>query len=317
MATFPETPFEFMRIVRQERMKRKGVCAALGVFDGVHVGHGRILRALLNQARKRKAAPLVLTFRRHPREILSGKSFPFLFPREKSLFWIRRFGVRQVVFLPFTKSFSQKSADAFLQWLIHRWNLRGITVGENFCFGKNASGTAGMMKQKLKKHGIPVQIVPTFRMGKQAVSTTRIRKVLAKGRVEEAEKLLGKPFSFSGKVRRGSGMGKVLGFPTANFKPPAVFPLKPGVYGAQARVGGRFFPAAVNFGRRPTLNGKALLLEAHLVGFSGRLNGRHVELFFKKRLRSERRFRNCEALIRQIQKDVQRVRRMGIKRKLA
>ena len=280
-----------------------------GVFDGVHRGHRKVLDAVLAWARADGVSAAVLTFDRHPAEVLRGAKVPFISPLGERLRLLGEAGLDFCLVLNFTLEFSRLSADRFVrEVVVDRLHARGVVLGHDSRFGKDRAGDLA----SLHAAGLPVrQIEPEFREGRP-VSSSLVREAIFAGRLDEARFLLGRPPSVHGTAVRGDRRGTGLGFPTANLelhhavRPPA------GVYAAEVPLDGRRWRAVVNIGTRPTFKTEgAEMIEAHLLDWTGGdLYGRALEVRFLARLRDERRFEGVEALRAQIAADVEAARRL-------
>jgi riboflavin kinase/FMN adenylyltransferase len=277
--------------------------AAWGVFDGVHRGHRRILDAVLRWARADGVPGAVLTFDRHPAEILRAVEVPMITPLAERLRLLGEFGLDFCVVLNFTKAFAETSARDFASGLLRdRLGVKGLVVGHDTRFGKDREGDLALLQ------GLGIEVrrcEPELHEGRP-VSSGRIRDAVRDGRLEEARFLLGRPTSVFGTVVRGDRRGTGLGFPTANLalhhavRPPA------GVYAVEVPLEGKTWRAVANLGTRPTFTpAKAEAFEVHLLDWAGGdLYGRVLEVRFLERLRDERKFESVEALRKQIEADV-------------
>jgi riboflavin kinase/FMN adenylyltransferase len=264
---------------------------AIGTFDGVHVGHRAVIRG----------SDTVLTFEPHPLSVLRPEATPKLltpFPIKRDL--VAELGVEELVVIPFDREFSSHDPAQFVQEeLVDRLRAERVSVGDNFHFGKGATGNPQLLRSRDE---FETHVVPLVEVGGETVSSTRIRRLVADGDVAAAGALLGGPFLFEGEVRRGDRRGRELGMPTANLIPdPAVACPAHGVYAATANG----HPAAVNVGVRPTFDSDlGVLVEAHLIGFDGDLYGQTLRIAFLERLRGEERFESADALVEQMRRDV-------------
>jgi riboflavin kinase/FMN adenylyltransferase len=264
---------------------------AIGVFDGVHLGHQAVI----------DDADTVLTFDPHPLEVIHPEAAPkLIMPPDVKRDVLDGLGVEELVVIPFDKEFSQRSAEEFIdQVLIGALGAKRVSVGENFRFGAKAKGDPEMLASRSE---FETRVVPLVEVGGETVSSSRVRALVAAGDVEQAMHCLGAPFMIEGEVVSGDQRGKELGFPTANLVPDdrRVAPGH-GVYAAFANGN----PAAVNVGIRPTFEtGRGLLIESYLIDFDGDLYGKNLRVAFVKRLRGERRFPGTEELIAAMNKDV-------------
>jgi riboflavin kinase / FMN adenylyltransferase len=271
---------------------------AIGTFDGVHLGHREVIRG----------SDTVLTFDPHPLSVIHPEATPKLlnpFPVKRDL--IEALGVEELVVIPFDKGFSEQSAEEFVQdVLIGRLGAERVSVGENFRFGKGAKGTADFLRSH---DDFETRVTPLVEVAGETISSTQIRGLVSAGEVKEAAEFLGGPFLFEGEVVEGDRRGRTLGMPTANLVPDDAF-VHPGhgVYAAQANG----YAAAVNVGVRPTFDtGRGLLVEAHLIDFDGDLYGETLRIAFLERLRGEKRFESVDALVDQMNRDVQEARQVA------
>jgi riboflavin kinase / FMN adenylyltransferase len=271
---------------------------AIGTFDGVHLGHREVIRG----------ADTVLTFDPHPLAVIHPEATPKLIsplPVKRDL--IASLGVAEMVVIPFDRSFSEESAEEFVQdVLIDRLGAASVSVGENFRFGKGARGTSEFLRSY---DDFETRVVPLVEVAGETVSSSHIRGLIAAGDVAQAAEFLGEPFLFEGEVVSGDRRGRELGVPTANVVPGDAY-VAPGhgVYAAAAEG----YPTAVNVGVRPTFeSGRGLLVEAHLIGFEGDLYGTQLRIAFLERMRGEKRFESVEALVEQMQQDLVQAREIA------
>jgi riboflavin kinase/FMN adenylyltransferase len=291
----------------------------VGNFDGVHRGHRAILDTVTQRARAVRGEAVVYTFEPHPRKVLSPQSAPRLLTTlEQKLELLALAGVDAVILEPFDLGFARTPADEFIRGFVHeRIRPLEVYVGYDFHFGRDREGSMRLLTELGPRLGFSVTILPEVVIGERDVNSTRIRQLLAEAAVEEAAILLGRDYSVRGTVGKGEERGRTLGFPTANLElENEVLPAL-GVYAGQLRflddgdpAPGKSFPAVTNVGTRPTFGASdRVVVEAHLIDFSGDLYGRRVELSFRFHLRPERRFAGKEALRAQIDADRDEARR--------
>lgn len=293
-------------------VRRSAPCvAALGNFDGVHLGHRRILEALLEEARKTGFDPVLVTFEPHPRYYFKPDEKPSLLstPWEKAAL-LRAWPV-EVIPLAFGKDLAELAAEDFINgFLQDRLGGRRFLLGHDHRFGKGARGNAAMLQAHVPDPARDVIILDPFRVDGHVVSSSSIRAHLEAARIREANTLLGRPFAYAGKVIHGEGRGRKLGFPTANLD--IGYPYKAvaglGVYGGTALIEGREVPAIANIGRNPTFGGGALKIEVHLLESAGDLYDRWLEFRLLFHVRPERKFASMEDLRTQVEKDIQLVK---------
>lgn len=286
----------------------------MGTFDGVHLGHQAILRRTAALARRRRLPSLAVTFLRPPRLFFAPQKGPHLLtlPPEKEAL-LKSFGIRHVEALRFGKSLASLSAERFFQrHFLRRYNAREIVVGYNFAFGKGREGDVDFLRARGRALGIPVHVVGPVSLRGRAVSSGQVRDHLRAGELEAANRKLGYPYFLSGRVVRGAGLGRRLGFPTANLKVPGDKLAPPGVFAVKAALpDGRVRRGMCNVGVRPTLKRPSLepAVEVHLLDFSGRLVGKRLRLEFIKKIRNERKFPSLRRLAAQLRRDERSARR--------
>lgn len=285
-------------------------CVTWGVFDGVHVGHRKVLRRLLETAGEDPS--VVVTFDRHPLEILHGKEVPLVVPVEERLRRIEECGVSMALVLPFTRDFAETSPEGFVREIIlGRVGARAILLGHDSHFGKDRRGDFEMLREVGSRLGIHVEACePAMHRG-HPVSSTLIRAAISDGRLEDASHMLARPVTLWGTVVRGDRRGAALGFPTANVDTGSMIRPPLGVYAVEAVLGGRLYAGVANLGRRPTFHGEGAptVLEVHLLDFEGaELYGASLEVRFLDRVREERKFSGPAEVRRQIEADIAAVR---------
>jgi riboflavin kinase / FMN adenylyltransferase len=292
----------------------RGVVVALGNFDGVHLGHQEVLRRAVEEGRSRGMRVVAATFRPHPRSVLGAGDPPrLLTPIDLRREELRRYGAEQVMEIPFDRELSRKSPEQFVRdVLVGDIGAGVVVVGENFRFGHKAAGDFGDLHRLMREMGGEAVAVEVREIGEEAgISSTRIRALIAEGRVEEAAGLLGRAYVLRGEVVVGDRRGRTIGFPTANVLPEAeaVVPAY-GVYAGFVLVGDHRFAACTNVGVAPTFARAESRVEAHLLDFEGDLYGRVVDVGFTHRIRSEQKFSGIGELKAQIQRDVDEARRI-------
>lgn len=279
----------------------------------MHVGHRRVIEALLGEARARRVPSVVLTFHPHPRLSAGNHEAGLLMPLEERVATLRELGVEWVMVMAFTQTVRRISPwDFFHGVLLAMVGATVVIVGKNHRFGAGGAGDEHLLTQMAAQRGVAVVVVPECRRGSEVVSSRSIRASLMAGDVRRAAAALGRPYRLQGIVVKGKGLGRELGYPTANLAPtPGVVVPADGVYAALAHVEGRRIPAVVNVGTAPTLaggGGKERSIEVHLIDHEACLYGKRMGISFVSRLRDERRFVGLEGLRRQIAVDVGRAR---------
>jgi riboflavin kinase/FMN adenylyltransferase len=285
----------------------EGRAIAMGTFDGVHLGHRRVIDSAREWARKHGARASVVTFDPPPLQILRRENPPKrLTTTGVKAGLVEQLGMDEMIVIPFTRELSMVEPEAFCRdTLIGRLGARHVSVGENFRFGHGAAGDADFLRARTE---FETTVVPLVESSGETVSSSRIRDLVSSGAVREAAKLLGGAFVLEGTVVEGDARGRELGMPTANLEtPPDLVVPAAGIYAARARIGDREnVPAAVSVGVRPTFEDAGeQRVEAHLIGREGELYGRPMQLEFLDRLRDEERFDSASELTAQMRKDVQ------------
>lgn len=282
----------------------------VGNFDGLHLGHQRILRGVIKRARAIGALAAAVTFDPHPLKVLRpAEAPPLIATLAQRLAGLEQLGLDAALVLRFDHELSRSSPEEFVrEILIGKLGLSVILVGENFRFGHRQAGDVRLLGELSRRFGFNVEMVPPVVVRGEAVSSTTIRQAVQEGRIERAARLLGRPFVLTGEIRPGSGRGARIVFPTLNLAPEQELRPAIGVYASETRVAGRLYRSATNIGVRPTFDASGLTVESHLFDFSEKLTAGSMEIHFWKRLRDERKFNGPEALRAQIVKDLARAR---------
>jgi riboflavin kinase / FMN adenylyltransferase len=284
---------------------------ALGVFDGVHIGHRAILGTAVTHGREAGMPAVACTFDPHPMEVLQPGRAPLAITTlDERLALIEGCGLDAAVVLPFTQELAAMEPEAFVKdVLVARLGARAIVVGFNHRFGRGARGDVGMLRSLGEQLGFRTHVAEPLMVEGVAVSSTEIRAALQRGDLEAAARLLGRPYTLLGSIGHGAGRGRTLGFPTANLLPARPVLVAPGVYACMAEVAGQKERAVVNVGVRPTFEETTLAVEAYLLDFVGDIYGQTMILTFVSRIREERRFPSVDALKAQIHADADEARR--------
>src|SRR6266568_2487789 len=293
----------------------------LGVFDGLHLGHQRIMQTVVERAKATGASPTVITFEPHPRAVLHPESAPPLLQTfDQKIEALGVLGIEQTIVIHFDKAFAQIRAEDFRREIIaERLHAKEVYLGRGFAFGHNREGNIELLRVVSKDLGFFADEVPEVRLRGRRVSSTRIRELLNQGRVNLARRMLGRPYGVEGRVVRGAERGVKLGFPTANLHPRnRVIPLK-GVYVTATLLAGEWRRSVTNIGTRPTFEAQAeTSVETFVMNWSGDLYGDVVRVRFLYRLRDEKKFGSIEELKSQIERDVDRAQlyfqHAGVKR---
>ncbi|MEJ2513946.1 MAG: bifunctional riboflavin kinase/FAD synthetase [Gammaproteobacteria bacterium] len=302
---------ELIRGRHNLRPAHRGCAVTIGNFDGLHLGHQAVLAQLAGRAGSLDLPAVVMSFEPTPREYFAGSSAPPRLLRFREKFeGLAAAGVDRLFLVRFGRRVADLSPQAFIQeFLVDGLDVQYLVIGDDFRFGRNRAGDFDTLVQAGQEHGFEVTDTPTRMVDDIRVSSTAVRKALGEGDLELAERLLGRPYSMTGRVIPGDRLGRRLGYPTANLRPGRqVLPLN-GVFAARV-IGAaeRSLPAVVNLGTRPTVEGTEPLLEAHLFDFEGDLYGKRLTVEFVRRLRDEERFENVERLRMQMDEDAARAR---------
>lgn len=304
-----------MQLVRHAGdLKTEGrkVCLAIGVFDGVHLGHQQVIRQCILDARQQDGLAVAVTFDRHPMAVVAPERAPLLiYSLNQRLEVIGSLGVDAILVLDFSPELSRLPGRDFIENLRRDLGpLGSICVGATFTFGYKRSGTVTLLKELGSELGFSVHGLAALSLDGEVVSSTRIREAIRRGDIESATQMLGRSYSLRSTVIQGDHLGRKLGFATANLDVRGLLTPPTGVYVAHARVADRRLNAVVNIGTRPTLGttDPVLRVEAHILDFAADIYGAKIELSFLQYLRPEKKFANVEELKAQISRDIEAAR---------
>lgn len=292
----------------------EGAVVAIGNFDGVHRGHVAVIRRAEALAQKLGRPCAVLTFEPHPTDFFLGEKTIFrLAPMRAKAKSLQRLGIDGMIVITFDAALASLTAEQFVvEVLVRRLGVRAVVAGYDFHFGAGRKGTPVFLQQSGERHGFLAEIVERVSAlgseADEAASSTATRAALEAGDVEHAARLLGHPFSILGEVLHGQKLGRALGFPTANLVPDPTCRLRHGIYAVRVEVDGALYNGVASFGRRPTIDNGAPVLEVYLFDFSGDLYGRTIEVFLIGWIRPEEKFPSLDALKAQIAADAERAR---------
>ena len=284
---------------------------AIGNFDGVHLGHGALVRRLVQAARQHAVAPTVLTFEPHPREFFSPASAPArLTTLREKLELLNECGAEQAMVCRFDAAFAALSAEQFVEEVLVRGlQVRHVIIGDDFRFGKGRRGDLDLLRVEGEKRGFGVEAMDSVIVDGERVSSSGVRKALAVGDMERAARLLGRPYVIDGRVVHGDKIGRQIGFSTANIRIKHNPLPMTGVFAVEVGgLGDQPLPAVANLGIRPTVNGTRPLLEVHIFDFDRDIYGSHLSVRFVHKLRDEQKFPSFDALKAQIALDAQAAR---------
>ncbi len=281
-----------------------------GTFDGVHLGHQKILKRLSSLAKDQRLKSVLLTFWPHPRFVLhqNDQSLKLLTTFDEKASLIGQAGIDYLVRIPFTEEFSQLEPWDFVQKiLINHLNASKLVLGYDHHFGKDRKGNFDYLNANSKDFGFELEEIPRHDIDDIGVSSTKIRNYLLQGLVEEASHLLGRKYSLRGQVVEGDKLGRGIGYPTANIWVPEGYKLIPaeGVYATTIKWNGEMYHGMTNIGMRPTVNGSQKRIEVNIFNFEADLYGEEIELGFVLKLRDENKFENIEKLKEQLALDKQ------------
>jgi len=288
----------------------KGAVVAMGNFDGVHLGHRAVIAASLEMARLHGTQALAVTFEPHPRSFFSPNTPQFRLTDESGkLRLLAATGLAGAVVMTFDKGRAGTTAQDFIHHdLIERLGISGIAVGYDFHFGKGRVGSPSLLVSEAPRLGIEVDVQPHIDIAERPVSSSAIRMALAEGQIGDATEMLAGPWFVTGTVIHGEKRGRDLGYPTANIRLPASCGLKHGIYAVRVGRGTERLDGVASFGRRPTFDNGAPLLEVFLFDFKGDLYGTTLDVAFIAFIREELKFEGIEALVRQMDDDSARAR---------
>ena len=286
--------------------EKRPIYLAIGVFDGVHLGHQRVI----TQARDAGGLSVALTFDPHPIRVLRPDHAPVLLTSTAhKLALIRQLGIDACVLINFDNTFAATTAEKFVEQIAF---CRHVCVGTRFHFGHNRAGNPALLEKLAPRYGFTVtEIKPVLTPDGEMISSTVVRQHILAGNLDRAALMLGRPFSILGTVEKGDGVGHQLGFPTANLNSHhEAFP-PDGVYATRVIVSGQIFTGVINLGRRPTFAGRShqRVLEVHLLDFNRDIYGQELEVIFIQKLRAEQKFASVEELKKQIAADIAAARR--------
>jgi riboflavin kinase/FMN adenylyltransferase len=279
----------------------------IGNYDGVHLGHQKILSMVGKKAEEINGTSMVMTFDPHPVKVIAPeKNVKLLTTPEEKARLIAKMGIDVLLFITFTKEFSQLAADEFIsELLVKKLNIKEVIVGANYSFGKSKKGNIDLLRKRGKEFGFHATAVQDVTLHGNIVSSSSIRSLLLKGAVQDVITYLGRAYSILGTVIKGKGRGKsILNIPTANITSPVEIAPKEGVYAVRIGYKGSIYDGVANIGKNPTFGNADVSYEVHLFGFSGDLIGESLRIYFIDRIRNERTFPDVATLEKQIREDM-------------
>lgn len=329
-----------MRIIRElpNRLDYPNPVVTIGNFDGVHIGHQKIFRRVVEKAKEIHGTPMAITFDPHPVRVLTPeRGLKILTTFEDKAKLIASAGIKVLICIGFSKEFAKTDPDEFIKDILgNKLGVKWVTVGHNYTFGRGKKGTTSLLRRRGKKYGFGVSVVRYAKVCDNIVSSSRIRSLLLRGRVCEASKMLGRAYHIEGTVIKGAGRGSsLLHTPTANITTPNELVPKEGVYAVKVSIGNRqeeidnvktiahrpspiayeIYDGVANIGKNPTFGNMPMSYEVHIFDFNQNLLGEKIKIHFIDRIRDEKKFSGIGELEEQIKKDIQKAREILSKRK--
>ncbi|MFA7677127.1 MAG: bifunctional riboflavin kinase/FAD synthetase [Candidatus Omnitrophota bacterium] len=303
-------------IYKKLPLKPKKCVATIGVFDGIHLGHKFIIGKVISEAKKRRISSLAITFDCLPQQFLTlhharntwkprKKFFGYITSLKQKVSSMRLLGLDYLWLLKTGEPLLELTSRKFMEHIFKFFDIEMLFVGQDFRFGKSGQGNIKELKALAKEYNCKLSVLKKKKIHAQKISSSRIRQLINRGSVLEAEKNLGRAFSLQGRVKRGESFGTKLGFPTANIRTFDYVVPAQGVYAARAVLGAETYLAAVNIGRSPTVKESLWpTVEAHIIGFNRNIMGKTIEVVFLERIRSEKTFPSIDELRKAITKDI-------------
>lgn len=283
----------------------------IGNYDGIHVGHRKIIEQVKQKAKELSGTSMLMTFHPHPLSVLRPEKYTrIITPLHVKKRLIEEAGIDVLIIVPFNEEFRNIEAERFIkEILIEKIGVAGVIVGYDFRFGKNGAGDIRMLRGFVEDYDLYLSVVDAVTVDGEKVGSNRIRKLIAAGDVAKAKRLLDRPHMIDGVVVRGDGRGREIGFPTINLATAFELVPKEGVYITEVKINGKMYPSVTNIGHNPTFDdNRERTVETHIIGFSGDLYGEEVYLYFHERIRPEMKFRSVGDLQARIAEDVETAR---------
>jgi len=286
----------------------KNAVLTIGTFDGVHLGHKKILEHLITSAKKVNGTAVLITFYPHPKKVVKiGKNTVYMLCTQQEKYaLLERYGIKTIVVVPFDEKFAAQTPDEYIRhFLVNKFHPHTIIIGYDHRFGKGRTGDYNLLEQKAESYNFLVKEIPEKLIKDVVISSTKIRDALLDGNIETATEYLGYHYFFSGKVIKGNKLGRTIGYPTANIKINEAGKLVPGnaVYAVDIALDSRNFKGMMNIGTRPTVGGTKRVIEVNIFDFDEEIYGKPITIFLKKWLRSEKKFNGLDELKVQLAKD--------------
>ena len=296
--------------LKRAKVRIKNTAVTIGVFDAVHLGHQELIQRLKRSAKARKLKAFLVTFDPYPRETLDGCSpTTRLNTKEEKLSLFAQAGIQGVAFLKFTRAFSRMKAVSFIKkLLVDKLGMKYLVVGADFTFGRKAAGDRKMLENLSGKMGFDFRVEKILRIGNKPVKSSLIRDFVTSGRMRRVRDLTGRYYRLRGRVVKGAGRGRKLGFNTANIEIPKKLLPASGIYASYSRFGRKMYKSVTYVGTKPTFEGSKLFIETYVFGLQKNLYGRIQTIYFVEKLREDKKFKNASSLVNQIAKDVSRAK---------
>lgn len=305
-----------MEIIKIDNTKetRFETALALGNFDGIHIGHQKLIYLMVEMAKKENLRPSMMIFENHTKSFIFKNNPRLINSKDQKYRFFKKLGVKTLYTMKFDDEIMTLNPREFVKSILcEKLNCKAITVGQNYRFGYKAKGTVDQLLLLSKEFRINTQIIQPVLSKGLPVSSTRIREHLIDGEIIEANELLGRPFAIIGEVVHGKGLGKKLGVPTANIKPIAKYIIpKKGIYRTYTVIDGEKYPSATNFGVNPTFNEVNIKIENHIIGFDKEIYGKKIEIFFLEYIRPEVKFSSINELKEKMQEDIKYIKENSI-----
>lgn len=278
---------------------------AIGNFDGIHLGHHKILQCLEKKATEYKLFSLVLTFFPHPGKILGKNGIKMIQSLNQRIEKIQQYDIQSLLVLSFDEQFASLTGPDFIQEIVlNALKAEAVIVGDNFHFGKKREGDVSLLHRLSSRFNFRICSVPSVVENGEIVSSSLIRGLLQEGKIKKANRLLGRSYEIEGEVIKGKSRGKVLGFPTANIETENEI-IPQGVFITQTRIGSKIFPSMSHIGKQPTFNQRDINIESHIIDFEGDLYGKRIGINFLQKIRDEIKFSTPDKLTGQLEKDLE------------
>jgi riboflavin kinase/FMN adenylyltransferase len=309
---------EIIRGLEELKESYPNTVMTIGNFDGLHLGHQKILFTAIKRSEELKGTSMVVTFDPHPMKVLAPeREIKLLTTLKERARLMETMGINVLLCINFNKEFSHLQPDDFIEnVLVIKIGAKEVIVGQNYAFGKNRKGTTELLRRRGKKYGFNVKVVRNAKVNGEVVSSSKIRSFLLKGQVFEASAFLGRAYTIEGNVIRGAGRGeKLLHVPTANITTPNELVPREGVYAVRIGHRGMFFDGVANIGKKPTFGASDTSYEVHIFNFAGNLLGEHLRIYFVDWIRDQRSFPDALSLEKQIRNDIEHTKEILSKKK--